>query len=163
MSRSSFHCLRWWKIYNPASTPFSTSTAWINMEAIKGRQQVWLFIMKDSLLWKNNDTLTIIRLRLPVMLSVGEREGWVGAAGEAGALLWLQATNPHVLQAMIRGRVHLRLCVHVRSYAQRIATAVHVGGCPGAEWFILLLLMLLLLLLVQVEVWAPHLARLTKV
>lgn len=93
------------------------------------------------------------------MFSVSEREGRVGTAGEAGALLRLQAAHPHVLQAMIRGGLHLRLCVHVRAHAQGIATAVHVGGCPGAEGFILLHLMLL----VQVEVWAPHLARLTKV
>lgn len=60
---------------------------------------------------------------------------------------------------MIRGGLHLRLRVHVRAHAQGVATAVHVGGCPGAEGFVLLLLMLL----VQVEVWAPDLARLTKV
>lgn len=93
------------------------------------------------------------------MFGVSEREGRVGAAGEAGALLRLQAAHPHVLQTMIRGGLHLRLCVHVRAHPQGIATAVHVGRCPGAEGFILLLLVLLF----QVEVWAPHLARLTKV
>lgn len=58
-------------------------------------------------------TLTIVRLRLPIVLSVSEREGGVGTAREAGALLGLQAAHPHVLQAVIRRGVHLGLRVHV--------------------------------------------------
>ena len=100
------------------------------------------------------------------MLRVGEGEGRVGAAREARALLRLQAAHPHVLQAVIRRRVHLRLGVHVRADPQGVAAAVDVSGGPGAQRFLLLLLMLLLLLLlllVDVVVWAPHLPSLTEV
>lgn len=100
------------------------------------------------------------------MLSVSEREGGVGAAREARALLRLQAAHPHVLQAMIRRRVHLRLCVHVRAHAQGVTAAVDVSCRSRAQRFLLLLLMLLLLLLlllVDVVVWAPHLPGLTEV
>lgn len=93
------------------------------------------------------------------MLSVSEREGGVGAAREARALLRLQAAHPHVLQAVIRRGVHLWLRVHVR--AQGVAAAVDVSGRSGAQRFVLLLLMLLLL--VDVVVWAPHLPGLTEV
>lgn len=96
------------------------------------------------------------------MLSVSEREGGVGAAREARALLRLQAAHPHVLQAVIRRGVHLRLRVHVRAHSQGVAAAVDVSGRSGAQCFVLLLLMLLLLL-VDVVVWAPHLPGLTEV
>lgn len=109
-------------------------------------------------------TLTIVRLRLPVMLSVSEREGRVGAACEARALLRLQAAHPHVLQAMIRRGVHLWLCVHIRAHTQGVAAAVDVSGRSRAQYFILLLrMLLLLLLLVDVVVWAPHLPSLTEI
>lgn len=62
---------------------------------------------------RNHIRLTIVRLRLPIMLSVSEREGGVGAAREARALLRLQAAHPHVLEAVIRRGVHLGLRVHV--------------------------------------------------
>lgn len=108
--------------------------------------------------------LTVVRLRLPVMLSVGEREGRVGAAREARALFRLQATHPHVLQSVIRRGVHLWLRVHVRAHAQGVAAAVDVSGRSGAQYFVLLLrMLLLLLLLVDVIVWAPHLPSLTEV
>lgn len=73
-------------------------------------------------------TLTIVRLRLPVVLRVGERKGGVGTAREARALLGLQAAHPHVLQAMIRGGVHLRLRVHVGAHAQGVAATVNVSS-----------------------------------
>lgn len=111
-----------------------------------------------------NLTLTIVRLRLPVMFSVSEGEGGVSPAREARALLRLKPTYPHVLQAVIRRGVYLWLCVHVRTHAQRVATVVHVSYCSRAQYFICLLLMLLLLLLlVDVIVWAPDLPRLTEV
>lgn len=99
------------------------------------------------------------------MLGVSEREGGVGAAREARALLRLQAAHPHVLQAVIRGGVHLRLRVHVRAHAKGVAAAVDVSGRSGAQRLLLLLLMLLLLLLllVDVVVWAPHLPSLAEV
>ena len=100
------------------------------------------------------------------MLGVGEREGRVGAAREAGALLRLQTSHPHVLQAVSRRGVGLRLRVHVRAHAQGVALAVDMGGGSGAQRLLLVLLLLrlqLLLLLVDVIVWAPHLPSLTEV
>lgn len=101
------------------------------------------------------------------MLGVSEREGGVGAAREAGALLRLEAAHPHVLQAVSGRRVHLRLRVHVRTHAEGVAVAVDVPGRSRAQHFLFLLLMLLmlllLLLLVDVKVWAPQLPGLTEV
>lgn len=100
------------------------------------------------------------------MLGVSEREGGVGAAREAGALLRLEATHPHVLQAVSGRGVHLWLRVHVGTHAEGVAVAVGVTGRSGAQRFLLLLLMLLLLLLlllVDVKVWAPQLPSLTEV
>lgn len=77
-------------------------------------------------------TLTVVRLRLPVVFRVGEGEGGVGAAGEARALLRLEAAHPHVLQAVIGGGVHLRFRVHVGAHAQGVAAAVHVSSRAGA-------------------------------
>lgn len=98
------------------------------------------------------------------MLGVSERQGGVGAARQARTLLGLQAAHPHVLQAVIRGGVHLGLRVHVGAHAQGVA-AVDVSGRPRAQRFLLLLLVLLLLLLlwVDVVVWAPHLPSLAEV
>lgn len=99
------------------------------------------------------------------MLGVSEREGGVGAACEARALLGLEAAHPHVLHAVSRRGVHLRLGVHVRAHAQGVAAAVDVSGRSGAQRLLLLLLMLLLLLLLLVDVivWASHLPSLTEV
>lgn len=97
------------------------------------------------------------------MLSVSERQGRVGTAREARALLGLQAAHPHVLQAVSRRGVHFGLSVHVRAHAQGVA-AVGVSGRSRAQRFLFLLLMLLLLLLlVDVVLWAPHLPSLAKV
>lgn len=82
--------------------------------------------------WKEVLSLTIIGLRFPVMLGVGERQGRVGAACQAGALLWLQTTHPHVLQAMGGWRFHIRLSVHIGTDAQGVAVAVDVSGGSSA-------------------------------
>lgn len=111
--------------------------------------------------------LTVVGLRLPVVLRVGEGEGRVGAAGQTGALLGLQTAHPHVLQAVSGRRVHLRLRVHVGPDAERVAATVDVSRRSGAQCFLLLFLMLprllLRLLLVDVVVGAPDLPSFAEV
>lgn len=100
--------------------------------------------------------LTVVRLGLPVMFGVSQRKGRVSTACETRALLRLQATHPHVLQAVSGRGVHLGLRVYVGAHAERITATVILGSRSGTQHlFLFLLMLLLLLLLMDVVVWAP--------